>query len=145
MNSKQQRTPLSRHKNIFNFYFAEGSLVFAQNVPVARARICRRLWTLRHRFQESIPFEKLILTWTWDMGTSISYLFPNRFQESISHPLTRLQIPAQAADILYKRKKPLQRKTCKRSCFVHFILNLKYFTKIQQLYQWVAVEILSWL
>jgi hypothetical protein len=59
-----------------------------------RARICRRLWTLRHRFQESISFEKLIFTWTWDMGTSISYLFPNRFQESIFHPLTRLQIPA---------------------------------------------------
>jgi hypothetical protein len=59
-----------------------------------RARICRRLWTLRHRFQESIPNEILILTWTWDMGTSISNLFPNRFQESIFHPLTRLQIPA---------------------------------------------------
>ncbi len=58
------------------------------------ARICRRLWTLRHRFQESIPYEKLILTWTWDMGTSIPNLFPNRFQESIFHPLTRLQIPA---------------------------------------------------
>ncbi len=39
------------------------------------ARICRRLWTLRHRFQESIPNEKLILTWTWDMGTSISTYF----------------------------------------------------------------------
>ncbi len=62
----------------------------------ARARICRPLWTLRHRFQESIPYEKLILTWTWDMGTSIPNLFPNRFQESIFHPLTRLQIPAQA-------------------------------------------------
>ncbi len=31
-----------------------------------------------------------------DMGTSIPNLFPNRFQESIFHPLTRLQIPAQA-------------------------------------------------
>ena len=61
----------------------------------SRARICRRLWTLRHRFHESIPNEKLILTWTWDMGTSIPYLFPNRFRESIFHPLTRLQIPAQ--------------------------------------------------
>jgi hypothetical protein len=60
------------------------------------ARICRRLWTLRHRVQESIPNEKLILTWTWDMGTSTSNLFPTRFQESIFHPLTRLQIPAQA-------------------------------------------------
>ncbi len=39
------------------------------------ARICRRLWTLRHRFQESIPNEKLILTSTWDMGTSISTYF----------------------------------------------------------------------
>ncbi len=29
------------------------------------------------------------------MGTSIPNLFPNRFQESIFHPLTRLQIPAQ--------------------------------------------------
>jgi hypothetical protein len=28
------------------------------------------------------------------MGTSIPNLFPNRFQESIFHPLTRLQIPA---------------------------------------------------
>ncbi len=59
-----------------------------------RARICRRLWTLRHRFQESIPYEKFIMTWTWDMGTLIPNLFPNRFQESIFHPLTRLQIPA---------------------------------------------------
>jgi hypothetical protein len=64
-----------------------------------RARICRRLWTLRHRFQESIPYEKLILTWTWDMGTSIPNLFPNRFQESIFHPLTRLQIPARFCNI----------------------------------------------
>jgi hypothetical protein len=39
MNSKQQRTPLSRHKNIFHFLFAKGSLVFAQNVPVARRQI----------------------------------------------------------------------------------------------------------
>ncbi len=30
-----------------------------------------------------------------DMGTSIPNLFPNRFQESIFHPWTRLQIPAQ--------------------------------------------------
>ncbi len=29
------------------------------------------------------------------MGTSIPYLIPNRFQELIFHPLTRLQIPAQ--------------------------------------------------
>ncbi len=29
------------------------------------------------------------------MGTSIPNLFPNPFQESIFHPLTRLQIPAQ--------------------------------------------------
>jgi hypothetical protein len=28
------------------------------------------------------------------MGISILNLFPNRFQESIFHPLTRLQIPA---------------------------------------------------
>jgi hypothetical protein len=28
------------------------------------------------------------------MGTSIPNLFPNRFRESIFHPLTRLQIPA---------------------------------------------------
>ncbi len=62
--------------------------------PLPRARICRRLWTLGYRFQESIPYEKLILTWTWDMATSILYLFTNRFQESIFHPLTRLQIPA---------------------------------------------------
>ncbi len=63
---------------------------------VAWARICRRLWTLRHRFQESSLYEKFILTWTWDMGTSTPYLFPNRFRESIFHPLTRLQIPALA-------------------------------------------------
>jgi hypothetical protein len=33
------------------------------------------------------------------MGTSIPNLFPNRFQESIFHPLTRLQIPALYKDL----------------------------------------------
>ncbi len=62
------------------------------STTLCRARICRRLWTLRHRFQESIPTEKLILKW-------ILNLFPNRFQESIFHPLTRLQIPAQESTL----------------------------------------------
>ncbi len=47
-------------------------------------RICRRLWTLN-------DFDV-------DMGHGhLDFnLFPNRFQESIFHPLTRLQIPALA-------------------------------------------------
>ncbi len=49
--------------------------IFRASPLLVRARICRRLWTLGHRFQESIPNEKLIWTWTWDMGTSISTYF----------------------------------------------------------------------